>query len=144
MSHLINLKNLLIYEVVKMLTIYENDRYILKETKNGISLVYEDKNNDVRIIRGKAMKWKKSVIIYLANKYKIDKENITSYNIGARLSVLIRILPKVNNKSVAYKIADLIYSMGIEEVAFWSWKINEKKNDAIRSFLVMYKNDLKF
>jgi len=126
-----------------MLTIYENDRYILKEIKNGIELIYEDKNNDVKIIRGKAIKWKKSVINYLANKYKIDKENITSYNIGARLSVLIRILPKINNKTIAYKIADLIYYMGIEEVAFWSWKINEKKNNAIKSFLVMYKDDLK-
>jgi len=132
------------YKVIKMLTIYENDRYILKETKNGIELIYEDKSNDIKIIRGKAMKWKKSVINYLANKYKIDKENITSYNIGARLSVLIRILPKINNKNIAYKIADLIYNMGIEEVAFWSWKINEKKNNAIRSFLVMYKDDLKF
>jgi len=126
-----------------MLTIYQNDRYILKETKNGIELIYEDKNNDLKIIRGKAMKWKKSVINYLANKYKIDRENITSYNIGARFSVLIRILPKINNKGVAYKIADLIYNMGIEEVAFWSWKINEKKSNAIRSFLVMYKDDLK-
>jgi len=127
-----------------MLTIYENDRYILSETKNAISLIYEDKKNDIKIIRGKVMKWKRSVINYLTSKYEIDKENITSYNVGSRISVLIRILPKINNKGVAYKIADLIYNMGIEEVAFWSWKINEKKNDAIKSFLVMYKNDLKY
>jgi hypothetical protein len=122
-----------------MLTIYENDLYLLSETKNAISLVYEDRSGvtKLRIVRGRVYKWKKSVIKYLAKKLKVDRE-IRSYNIGSRISVLIRILPEVDNKSDAYKIADLIYMMGVEEVAFWSWKINERKKDAIRSFLVMY------
>jgi len=122
-----------------MLTIYENDLYLLSETKNAISLIYEDRSRiaKLRIVRGRVYKWKKSVIKYLAKKLKVDGE-IRSYNIGSRISVLIRILPEVDNKSDAYKIADLIYMMGVEEVAFWSWKINERKKDAIRSFLVMY------
>jgi hypothetical protein len=122
-----------------MLTIYENDLYLLSETKNAISLIYEDRSGitKLRIVRGRVYKWKKSVIKYLAKKLKVDGE-IRSYNIGSRISVLIRILPEVDNKRDAYKIADLIYMMGVEEVAFWSWKINERKKDAIRSFLVMY------
>jgi len=122
-----------------MLTIYESDLYLLSETKNAISLIYEDRSRitQLRIVRGRVYKWKKSIIKYLAKKLKVDGE-IRSYNIGSRISVLIRILPEVDNKSDAYKIADLIYMMGVEEVAFWSWKINERKKDAIRSFLVMY------
>jgi|GEM_PF-1686495 len=122
-----------------MLTIYENDLYLLSETKNAISLIYEDRSRitKLRIVRGRVYKWKKSIIKYLAKKLKVDGE-IRSYNIGSRISVLIRILPEVDNKRDAYKIADLIYMMGVEEVAFWSWKINERKKDAIRSFLVMY------
>jgi len=122
-----------------MLTIYENDLYLLSETKNAISLIYEDRSRitKLRIVRGRVYKWKKSIIKYLAKKLKVDGE-IRSYYIGSRISVLIRILPEIDNKSDAYKIADLIYMMGIEEVAFWSWKINERKKDAIRSFLVMY------
>lgn len=122
-----------------MLTIYENDLYLLSETKNAISLIYEDRSRitKLRIVRGRVYKWKKSIIKYLSKKLKVDGE-IRSYNIGSRISVLIRILPEVDNKRDAYKIADLIYMMGVEEVAFWSWKINERKKDAIRSFLVMY------
>lgn len=122
-----------------MLTVYENDLYLLSETKNAISLIYEDRSRitKLRIVRGRVYKWKKSIIKYLAKKLKVDGE-IRSYYIGSRISVLIRILPEIDNKSDAYKIADLIYMMGIEEVAFWSWKINERKKDAIRSFLVMY------
>jgi len=122
-----------------MLTVYENDLYLLSETKNAISLIYEDRSRitKLRIVRGRVYKWKKSIIKYLSKKLKVDGE-IRSYYIGSRISVLIRILPEIDNKSDAYKIADLIYMMGIEEVAFWSWKINERKKDAIRSFLVMY------
>jgi len=122
-----------------MLTIYENDLYLLSETKNAISLIYEDRSGAIklRMVRGRVYKWKKSVIKYLSENLKVNGE-IRSYNIGSRISVLIRILPDVDNRRDAYKIADLIYMMGVEEVAFWSWKINERKKDAVRSFLVMY------
>ena len=117
----------------------ENDKYVLRETKKGIELIYVSAG--LRTIRGRAMKWKKAVVNHFISKYQIDVNNI-SYNVGSRISVLIRVLHKVNNKGIAFRIADIIYNMGIEEVTFW--KINEKKNDAVNSFLVMYKNDLKY
>ena len=119
----------------------ENDKYVLRETKKGIKLIYVSAG--LRTIRGRVMKWKKVVVNHFISKYQIDVNDI-SYNVGSRISVLIRVLHKVNNKGIAFRIADIIYNMGIEEVAFWSWKINEKKNDAVNSFLVMYKNDLKY
>jgi len=124
-----------------VLSTYENDLYVVKDTGNSVSLLYEYRLQGrvyYRAVRGRVYGWKKSVFLDLVNRLKAQRE-VRDYNTGSRLSVFIRVLPEINDVREAHKALDIVAEMGLEEAAFWVWKLNVHKKDAARAFKAMYR-----
>jgi hypothetical protein len=124
-----------------VLSTYENDLYVVKDTGNSVSLLYEYRLQGrvyYRAVRGRVYGWKKSVFLDLVSRLKAQRE-VRDYNTGSRLSVFIRVLPEINDVREAHKALDIVAEMGLEEAAFWVWKLNVHKKDAARAFKVMYR-----
>jgi hypothetical protein len=123
------------------LSIYKNDVYRIRESSKGVlTLVYEYKLEGrvyYRAYRGRVSGWRRNAFRYLAQKLGV-KQEIWDYNTGARLSVFIRLLPKIATPSGAYSTADTLANMGLEEVSFWGWKLNQMGRQASKAFKAMY------
>ncbi|PSO03760.1 hypothetical protein B9Q04_19875 [Candidatus Marsarchaeota G2 archaeon BE_D] len=124
-----------------MLSTFENDLYVVKDSASSVSLLYEYRLQGrvyYRAVRGRVYGWKKSVFLDLVNRLKAQRE-VRDYNTGSRLSVFIRVLPEINDVREAHKALDIVAEMGLEEAAFWVWKLNVHKKDAARAFKAMYR-----
>ena len=124
-----------------MLSTFENDLYVVKDSASSVSLLYEYRLQGrvyYRAVRGRVYGWKKSVFLDLVSRLKAQRE-VRDYNTGSRLSVFIRVLPEINDVREAHKALDIIATMGLEEAAFWVWKLNVHKKDAARAFKAMYR-----
>ena len=124
-----------------MLSSYENDLYLVKDSGSCVSLLYEYRLQGrvyYRAVRGRVYGWKKSVFLDLLSRLKAQRE-VRDYNTGSRLSVFIRVLPEINDVREAHKALDIVAEMGLEEAAFWVWKLNVHKKDAARAFKAMYR-----
>jgi hypothetical protein len=124
-----------------VLSTFENDLYVVKDSASSVSLLYEYRLQGrvyYRAVRGRVYGWKKSVFLDLVNRLKAQRE-VRDYNTGSRLSVFIRVLPEINDVREAHKALDIVAEMGLEEAAFWVWKLNVHKKDAARAFKAMYR-----
>jgi len=124
-----------------VLSTFENDLYVVKDSASSVSLLYEYRLQGrvyYRAVRGRVYGWKKSVFLDLVNRLKAQRE-VRDYNTGARLSTFIRVLPEINDVREAHKALDIVAEMGLEEAAFWVWKLNVHKKDAARAFKAMYR-----
>ncbi|MDP7982664.1 MAG: hypothetical protein ACP5RJ_07845 [Conexivisphaera sp.] len=120
---------------------YQNDLYVIRESRGGvITLLWEyrlDGEVRYRMPRGRVSGWRRAVFKYLARKLEVGDE-VWGYDRGSRLSVLIRILPEIRDVGDAYRAADIIADAGLEEVAFWGWKLNELGRRAAKAWKAMY------
>jgi len=124
-----------------VLSTYENDLYLVKDGGGHVSLLYEYRLQGrvyYRAVRGRVYGWRRSVFLDLVKKLGAQGE-VRDYNTGSRLSVFIRVLPEINDVREAHKALDIIAEMGLEEAAFWVWKLNVHKKDAVRAFKAMYR-----
>ncbi|AWR99357.2 hypothetical protein [Metallosphaera hakonensis] len=126
------------------LSAYQNEVYVIKESSNGVlKLIYEYKTDgkvQLRLIRARASGWKKSVVLWFLSEIGVEKDKpIYDFNNGGRISAFMSILPYIYTVNGAKRTGEVLKDMGIEEVAFWRWKLNQLKLDAVMAFKRMYK-----
>lgn len=126
------------------LSAYQNEVYTIKEFRNGVlKLIYEykiDGKVQLRLIRAKASGWKKNAVLWFLSEIGVEKDRpIYDFNNGGRISVFMSILPYIYTVDGAKRSGAVLKVMGIEEVAFWRWKLNQLKLDAVMAFKRMYK-----
>lgn len=123
-----------------MVSIIKNDVFVVKDTGEVVSLIYKYRENGVdyfSIRKGSVKGWRRKVFLYGVEEFKAKREE-TEYLPGVRMSILIRTLPTIRNKTDAFEMVGIVKDMAIEELSFWTWKLNQLGRDAAKAIKVMY------
>jgi len=123
-----------------MVSIIQNDVFVVKDAGDVISLVYKYRENGTDYYsdrRGSVRGWRRRVFLHGMEAFGAKKEE-REFIPGVKMSILIRTLPVMRNRSDAFELVDIINGMAIEELSFWTWKLNQLGRDAARAIKAMY------
>ncbi|MGC8696452.1 MAG: hypothetical protein ACP5UD_08625 [Conexivisphaera sp.] len=113
----------------------------MRDNGCSVSLYYEYRLNgeaQYRDLRGRVYGWRRAAFNQLLMRLNVSRE-VRAFNAGSRLSIFIRVLPQIGDVRDAYRALDVVATMGIEEAAFWVWKLNAAREYAARAFKAMYR-----
>jgi hypothetical protein len=123
-----------------MTSVIQNDVYIVKDCKKFVSLYYKYRERGVDYYsqrKGSVGGWRRNVFMYGMKVFRARSEEV-EYLPGVRMSILIRTLPLVRNRSDAFDLVDIVNEMQIEELSFWTWKLNVKRSEAAKAIKALY------
>ena len=123
-----------------MLTSIQNEVYVIKKNDKGwvfLEYEYRDKVTIYKKTDGKVKGWRRSMFNKFAEDLKVHGET-RSFVLSAKLKIYIMVLPKMKNSTEAIRLADLINDLGVEELAFWNWKLHVSRKNAVKAFRSLY------
>ena len=123
-----------------MLTSIQNEAYVIKDNGKGwvfLNYKYRDKKVIYKKTVGKVTDWRRDIFLQFAKEFKVSNET-RKFVTSARLKVFIAVLPTVKDVRDALRLKDIVMELGVEELAFWNWKITVTRKNTVRSFRAMY------